>query len=158
MVQIDYVVLDVEVSKKIKFNLDDFYSVLRKWHDDNRYFIIEKEYIDTGDGGLKIKWESRKEIDDYHAFNIEITIKGKELKKIEDEKDQLINGTISISFDAYLESDIPDQWSAPFRNFLREFYDKYIRGERTDKTKQELIDETYVLINKARVFLRHHEF
>tara|TARA_Y100000310_G_C20636372_1_gene791383 strand:+ start:1316 stop:1792 length:477 start_codon:yes stop_codon:yes gene_type:complete len=158
MTQVDYVVLAVEVSKRAKFSLDDLYSVLKKWFEENEYLITEKEYFDTGDGGLRIKWESRKEIDDYHAYNIDVTVKGKGLKKVEDEKEPLVEGDISVSFDAFVESDIPGSWSSPFRNFLREFYDKYIRGESTDKTKQELVDETYEMVNKTRVFLRHNEF
>lgn len=158
MTQIDYVTTGIVVSQEAKFNLDDFYSVMKKWFSNNKYLIKEKEYIDKGNGNFSIRWETRKEAYDYNAFEIDLTIRGKDIKKVEGSKEGLVEGKIEIEFESYIESDYHSRWTEPMRQFFRDVYDKFIRSDRTEEVKQELIDETYDLVNKTRSYLRQHAF
>ncbi len=158
MTQIDYVTTGIIVSQEAKFNLDDFYSVMKKWCSNHRYLIKEKEYADKGNGNFYIRWETRKEVYDYNAFEIDLTIRGKNIQKIDDSKEGLVEGKIEVEFESFMESDYHQKWSEPIRQFLRDVYDKFIRGNKTEEIKQELIDETYDLVNKTRSYLRQHAF
>ena len=153
-----FVTPEIEVNQEARVNMNDLYSVLKKWFTLQGYFTVEKEYEDSGGGNFKIKWVNTKEIDDYHKYKIETSIKGKDCKLVEEEKGKLVEGKIILTFEASVEFDYEEKWNAPFRRFIRDFYDTYIKGENTKQIKQDLVDETYDLVNKIRGFLRQHHF
>tara|TARA_Y100000310_G_scaffold343359_1_gene450597 strand:+ start:5901 stop:6374 length:474 start_codon:yes stop_codon:yes gene_type:complete len=153
-----YVTQEIKVSHKAKLNMADLYSVLKKWFEKHDYSVNEKEYSDSGGGNFKVKWATSKEIDDYHKYNIDVTIKGKDCKVVEEKGDKLVEGKVEVTFEAYVEFDYDEKWGSPIRRFFRDSYDKWIMGDKTDEIKQGLVDETYDVVNKTRAFLRQHHF
>jgi hypothetical protein len=162
MSEIDYVVRDLKISQKAQFNMVELYRTLKSWLEINRYIFYERLYEDVlkkNEKSVKIKWEGHKYIDDYTKFVISISLKLTDYEIIETKKEKLVDGKISISFEATIETDYEEKWEKrPIWVFIRALSDKYFTNKKRKKFEKELKDDTYDLYNKTKTFLNLYKF
>ena len=163
MAEIDYLLKGVKISVDDVVNIKALYNFLRRWINKMGYDFYEKEHIEDMKPedirNLNVKMESEKKVDDYTKFHIELRMKGNGLKAVMRDKELCASGTVSISFDVFLENDYEGKGDKPFyRKFFRTVYDKYVVTERYEKNVSELKDEANDLINKTKAFLKLEDF
>ncbi len=161
MSNIDYIVSKLKLTHKGKFDLSEFYKTLNKWFDVNGYSLLEKDYKDVLKPGTKdfsIRWESMKEVDDYTKFNINLTLTGSDIEKLDSKKGKIQSGEIKIVFESYLETDYEEKWERPVAKFIRGIYDKFIHTSSSSKYEKGLKEQTYDIFNKAKSFLGQEKF
>lgn len=163
MPEIDYVLKDIKVSVDDIVNIKLLYRLLRNGLNKLQYDFYEKEHLEDMKPedikNISVKIEADKKVDDYTKFHIELRFKGKNLKPVIRNEELCAQGTVGISFEAYLENDYEGKWDSPFfMKFLRTLYDKYIRSDKYEKNMASLKEECYDLINKTKSFLRVEQF
>jgi|SRR3989344_1002826 len=163
MPEIDYVFKDIKFSVDDIVNIKLLYKLLRNGLNKLQYDFYEKEHLEDikpeDIKNLSVKMEAEKKVDDYTKFHIELRLKGKNLKSVIRNEEICVQGTVSVSFEAFLENDYEGKWDNPFfMKFLRTLYDKYIRSDKYEKNMASLKEEGYDLINKTKSFLRVEQF
>jgi hypothetical protein len=159
MSELDYVIRegDLVIKQKATFNLLELYNTIKSWFKLNKYTLFEKKYEDTikeESRYSKIKFVSSKKIDDYTKFRIDIGLDISNYKTIESKKNRLVEGTVTIKFESYLDSDYEERWeNNPFYKFFRGIFDKIISQDKFSKYEEELREETYELYDKIKAFL-----
>jgi hypothetical protein len=162
MSEIDFIVKDLEIKQKAKFNMIELYRTLKEWFEHQGYTLFEKEYNDIFNKNkrdLKIKWEAHKEIDDYAKFVIGIDIKIKDYKILTTKTEKLVEGNLNMEFEAQIESDYEDKWdSNSLQLFFRGIYDKLINATKRERNEKKLSDNVHEVFNKTKFFLNMYKF
>jgi len=153
MVEIDYVIPEITISKEGIIDLQELYSLLKKHLIERRYDLTEKKH-DVKEGSFEIKWEAFKKVDDYTKFNIEIGIKGSNVKEVKLKKIKAFSGNFIIKFESYLKKDYEDSFeNKPILKFFRTLYDNFILRNKFNQYNKELNDETYAIYNESKAYL-----
>jgi len=162
MSEVDFIVKELEIKQKSKFNMIELYRTLKEWFEHQGYTLFEKEYNDifkNNKRDLKLKWEAQKEIDDYTKFIIEISMKIKNYKILTTKTEKLVEGTLTVNFEAVIESDYEDKWSSnSIQLFIRGIYDKLLNTTKVQKNEKKLSDNVHEVFNKTKFFLNMYKF
>ena len=162
MPEYDYTIRNLVIKQKATFNLIELYNTLKEWFSFHGYTLFEKEYNDEIKGNkknLSIKWEAKKEIDEYLSFGINIGIKITNYKIITSKKEKLMEGNLKIEFESYKESDYNERWERTIlTKFIRGAYDKMINNKKYEKYEKTLKNQTIEVFNKTKFFLNMYKF
>ena len=162
MSEVDHIIEDLAISQKTQFNLVELYNSLKHWFEINGYSFFERTYDDIvkkDKKDVKIKWEGSKIMDDYTKSYINVLFKIKDYEIVESPKEKLVEGNLSISFDADIETDYEEKWThSPIWRFLRGVSDKYFTEKKRNIYEKELKEDTYDLYNKTKSFLNLYKF
>ncbi len=162
MAEYDYAIRDLVIKQKANFNLIELYNTLKEWFKFHGYTLFEKEYNDIIKGDRKniaIKWEAKKEIDEYVSFSINVGIKISNYQIIKTKKENLISGNLKIEFESYKESDHGERWDKTIlAKVIRGVYDKMINNKKYEKYEKELKNQTIEVFNKTKFFLNMYKF
>ncbi len=162
MSEIDYVVRNLTVKQEAVTDFSALYKVLKKWFEDNRYDLLEKEYIDIlkdKEKELSIKWAGEKKVDEYTKFVIEIKIKGREFAEVYVKGKKFMKGEIVFKIESLLEKDYEDVWeNRPIAKFIRGVYDKFILAKHFSDYEEKLREDTYAIHSEIKAFLNLQKF
>ena len=160
MVEIDYIVPELTAVKEGIIDLQELYSLMKKHLAERRYDLTEKRHeIKETSNALEIKWEASKRVDDYTRFNIEVSVKGSDIKEVKLKKIKALSGNFKIKFESYLKKDYEDVFeNRPIMKFFRTLYDNFVIKSKFDKYSDELKNETYALYNETKAFLNIKKF
>jgi hypothetical protein len=164
MAEFDLVVSDLKITKEGVFDFNELYKTVKSWLEFHKYDFFEKNYEDitkTESKNVKIKFEAERKIDDYHKFGMEITLKVGDHKIVvsHDKKKKLVQGSLVISINAGIASDIGSEWEdKPVKKFFRGIYDKYVQSDKRMMLNNELKEDTSNLYNEIKAFLNLQRF
>ena len=157
MGEIDYVIPNIQVTWKGKVDLKEVYSFAKKWLLERKYDLSENEYKnDETDSGnnLRIKWWAFKKVDDFSRFNIDVIFTGRGLKRVNSKNHVLLDGSITVEFESYIEKDYENIWAMkPWQKFSREVFDKFLQRGKYERYSEELKDETLTLRDEVKRLL-----
>jgi len=158
MGETDYVIRDLTIRKEGVIDFRELYKLMKEWCKQRKYQFLEKEYSDKdSEKGktLLVRWEFRKKVDDYTREIIDTIIKGSNLKEAKTTRKKVFQGSILISFDAYVEKDYEENWGVnPVSKFIREVFDKIVMNQHFDKVNKELRNETYALFDELKKYIK----
>lgn len=150
------------ISKSAQFNMIDLYRTLKAWFDLHGYNFYEREYDDLIKGdkkSVKIKWEGQKYVDNYVRYMINLSISLKNYKLIETKQGKITEGSLSIKYEAALETDYEEKWeNNPVMKFTRGVFDKFIATGRRERYEKEVIEDTHDIFNRTKSFLNLQKF
>jgi len=153
MAEIDNILSDIKVEYEGQFDLDEVYSLIKDFLKGKGFFISPKEYSGKDKSKFKSKWAAQKKIDDFNKYVIEPTIKGDSIKHVTSKNKNLVEGTISIKLDSFIEHDYENKTeNKPLFKFFKDIYDKFIEKSRQNKYEKELKDYTFELINEIKAY------
>ncbi len=157
MAEFDYVIKGIDLSVDGIVDMDKLCSYIKSWFTRKNYDFYEKEYKDILKGSgkdFKIIWEGERKINDYVKFHIEITVKGKDTKKVHKRKCVACKGNISLNFKSFIQTDYEDKWKGNFlMKFRKEVWNKFIMKDKFVKLNEDLAEETHDIFNQTRAFL-----
>ncbi len=154
MAEIDIVVPKITVQQKAIIDVKELYSLIKKFALDKGYNLAEENYKQEGET-TKVDLEAFRDVDDYTRYIIKISIATSDLKEVETRKKILYEGVIELEFEARLKRDYEGTWEKkPIHRIMRGFFDKYVMKGKFDNYASELKDETYLLMEQVRSFLR----
>jgi len=93
MAEIDIIVPKITVQQKAVVDIEELYSLIKKFALDKGYDLAEENYKQEGDT-TKVDLEASREVDDYTKYIIKIGIAASDLKKVETKKKILYEGII----------------------------------------------------------------
>ncbi|MFH1376204.1 MAG: hypothetical protein ABIH25_01065 [Candidatus Woesearchaeota archaeon] len=162
MSEVDYIIRDLKISQRAQFNMIEFYKTIKSWFEINRYDFYERDYQEVQKGkkkNVKITWIGEKEINDYSKLVIKVNIKLDNYEIIENTKEKLVDGKLSISFESLVESDYEKKWEiSPIWQFIRSVSDKYFTEKKRKMFEKELHNDTYDICTKVKTFLNLYKF
>ena len=158
----DYVVRELKISQGAQFNMIELYKTLKTWFEINRYSFFEKSYEDITKKqikSVKITWEGQKEVDDYTRYVIEIKLKLDNYEIVQTQKEKLVDGKITLSFESFIESDYEKKWEdKPIWKFIRSVSDKYFTAQKKVRFEKEVEEDTRDIFHKTKTFLNLYKF
>ncbi|MBU0929881.1 MAG: hypothetical protein KJ623_02320 [Nanoarchaeota archaeon] len=157
MSEVNYVIDKLGVKFEGIFNIDEFYDTLKEFLVDLGYTVTEREFAEKTKENLTVKWKSTKAVDEYTQFVIKCTLKCN-IQSIEIKNKKLSQGTLDFTVKAQIEKDFQDLWSGPIKAFMRGVYDKFIAGDKFEKLEEELKEDSYKIVEKAKHYLNMKRF
>ena len=156
MPEYDYIVTNLTVEQEGRFDLQELYAFAKNWILKRQYDLSEKEYktTQTEKGNLlRIKWWAFKKVDDYTKFNYDILFLGSNLKKLASKDHEIVEGTLFIEIESYIEKDYEEIWGkSPVTQFLREVFDKLFLRGKFGQYETELKEESYAFRDALKRF------
>lgn len=153
MGEVDYVIPELKITRTGIIDFKEAYNLMEEFLLQKGYDLTEKEQGFDEAGTFKMKWWAFRKVDDYTAFNIEISVGGSDIKDVVLKKKKALSGKFVIKFESYLEKDYEGRWEEPLQKFLRGVYDKFIIGSKFDKYEKDLKEETYAIYNEVKSYL-----
>lgn len=153
MTQLDKVIV-LKLTRTAPIAFADLYKAMKDWAGKNEYLFSEKRYddiIEKSKKTTKIEWSLGKELDEYNAFLIKITINMRNYQTLQKGNKRIMKGSLSIEFEGTVATDYEEKWTkGPFMVFLRGIYDKFITQSKRDKLEAELKEEVNRLYNHTK--------
>lgn len=148
------------------FDVTQLYTMINEWFREKGYDKKEKKNLEsvTPTGKyIELELEPWKKITDYAKFVIKLRILMKDIKEVEIMRDgikaKINQGSITIVFDGYLETDYENRWEQkPTFFFLRTLFDKFVFKPYTERFKARLIDEVNQLHTNVKAFLNLYRY
>ena len=148
-------------SKEAVTKIDDIYNALRKWARLYKYGIQEGSYKETQTEGKNISTEFSldKKINDYTKYVITCNLSFSNIKTVKIKDKAKTKATVKFNILAYVDKDYEEGWSShPLSTFSREWFDRFIFGDKTKKQEASLVDDANSLFAEIKAFLKIHEF
>ena len=158
----DIIVKALIIEKKAQFSMIELYRTLKTWFELHSYLFFEREYEDTikkDKKSVKIKWEGRKEADDYTLLKlpISITLNNYEIHDIPQGK--IVEGELKIKFSAEIETDFEEKWSnKPAFKFTRAIFDKFVASGKRERFEKEITEDCHDIFNRSKSDLNLQKF
>lgn len=155
MVEIDYVIHELNLGFSGIVNLKELYDLVRSWFNERDFFVMEKERegseTESGDS-FYTKFEASKKVEEYTKYVIKVKIKANGLKETSEKYVYL--GEYNISLESYLEKDYEDRFeNRPIIKIFRGIYEKLVEKSRFNKYESELRNLTNAIYNEIKAFL-----
>ena len=99
MTEVDIVVKPINIIFEGNLDINEIYHLVKNFLKEKKYDINEKEHNYSEKGTLKIKWEATEDITDYTQFQIEVTVKGSNVKKVKLNKKDCLSGKFNIEIE-----------------------------------------------------------
>ena len=155
MVEVDYVVHEINLDYSGILNLKELYDLIKSWFNERGFFVMEKESggsEDEAESSFSTKFEAFKKVEEYTRYKIEISIKSTSLKETSEQHNY--KGNFSISFESYLEKDYEDRYeNKPILKIFKGIYEKLVERGKFSKYETELREYTYAIYNEVKAFL-----
>ena len=143
------------------FDVKDFFALIDDWFKHHGYDKNEVKHVErTREKGKYIDYEILpfKEVGDYAQYEMDIRIEVKNMKEVTVKKNgkkfKLNKGSIVLTNDVFLMTDLEEQWeSHAFLFFLRTLFDKFIHKRYTDRYISGLTKDTQELHTEIKSFL-----
>ncbi len=149
------------------FDLSDMYRQLKWWleyegfGDESKNFKEMKyvERIKPFGKQFEIRWVGEKNISDYFAYQIEVTmlifgVKDAEVN-VQGKKVKIDKGEIDMKISSRLISNRSGKWKKD--SFLKKLYNTFIVKDRIDGYKQDLYEKTYKFHEEVKNYLAFHK-
>lgn len=154
MVEVDRILTPVVISFEGNIDISEIYHLVKDFLKDKKYDINEKEHNFSTNGKLKIKWEATQDINDYTQFQLEVTVKGSDLKKVRLNKKEVFSGKVSIEIEAKINKDYQDYYEGkPIIKFFRELFDYTVKKQEFNKLGKQIEGEAYALYDEIKSYL-----
>ncbi len=160
-----YLCEGLKIKQDSIFDFGEFYKRLFAWFEIMGYDFAEKGYekYEMGNAdNLKIFWESKKEVDGYAQFVIEIGFFIVGFSNVEIEKDGLKmktnKGTLEMRITSYLQRDPGDKVKKSIGEAGRNFYEKFMIRHKLEDYEGQLAEELQLLFDEIKSFLSMHKF
>ncbi len=137
------------------FDLKKIYNSSKKWFNDNKYALTEKEYKEkpTSVGSeFNMVLESERDIDDYAKFFISLHIFIIDAKKA----DEKYNGKIKINISAYVLLDRANKWQTnSIKTFLFFVYNNFFIKDKIQNVYEDKIySELMNIISNIKKYIK----
>lgn len=162
MAETDFIIRGKTISRdNVAIDITDFYKMIKNFLLKEKSYdkdeLNEKAYQETVSDGFKttkIKFEIKKEIDDYTKFKIETTITISKYKLVNSGGKHLAKGNVKVEFDASLENDYKEKWETGiFNRFVRGVYDRFILGTHFNELGEDIKEECFDLVDEVKNYL-----
>ena len=153
-------------SSKIKYNgvfsFTEFYKFCYEWlSDETGLSIHEDKYGEKlmGDSKeIEVEWTGEKKMTDYFKFEAKITIKVKDLTKVEANqggaKVQMNKGSVEVGIKGNLVRDYEGKFeTTAFKKFLRSIYEKWVIASRIEHYEDKIIGSCDEFLSQAKAYL-----
>ena len=156
---------DKVIEEKVKyngiFNFKDVYQFIFRWLIENGYEVTEDKYQEEIQGEEKkidIGWNAKLTISDYFQYEIKLSYRILNLKKIEADKDgkrvKTNSGTFELKIAGFLAKDYENTWEKnPMMKFFRGVYDRYIVEGIINKYKKKIREDVDELLEDIKGYL-----
>ena len=152
MTEVDRVLKPIKVSFEGNVDLSELYHLIKSFMSDKKYDINEKEHNFSGNKA-KIKWESTREITEYTQFQIEVTVSGSNLKKINLKKGEAFSGKFEVEIEAKINKDFNNYYEGkPIIKFFRELFDHIVGRDDFNRFNDQLKKESYSLFDEIKAY------
>jgi len=156
----------ITVSYEGLFNVFELYKILDEWQKKHNYDKTEKEsieYIKPEGKYIELSLEPSRKESDYVKFVIKIHIRMDNIKEtvveIDEQKERMQEGKISITFEGWIETDYEEAWHTKAGiYFLRILVDKYVYKLYTSKFAEGLKAEVNELSTQVKSFLNLYKY
>ncbi len=167
MAQKDFLGPMEKVEQNLVFDQSELIKMLKTWLKDKGYTAKEQAHSQkpTNDGRnkLEIFWRDEKQVDPYTKNNMDIFVEAvtKDVTVEEEErKSTMQEGKLVISIGGYVTKDIEDEWGItpknPIRSVLREFYDKLINVDKTDRFESQIRKDVDDFKRALKTYMKMH--
>jgi len=154
MTETDRVVAPIKINYEGNLDFNEIYHLIKKFFNDKKYDINEKTHDYSDSGSFKVKWEAKHHFNDYTQFQIEISVKGSNAKKIKLNKKDAFSGKFTVEIESKINKDRQDYYEGePIIKFFRELFDYTVKGAEMGKLNNQVKDETYALFDEIKAYL-----
>jgi hypothetical protein len=148
------------------FDVHELYMLIDRWLREKGFDkreSINQEHVKPEGKYVHLVLQPWKKITDYARHIIKIDIKILHLKEVvvdyDQKKSKMQTGTVSITFDAYLDTDYEDRWEQkPFYFFLRTLFDKWVYRTYSTEYEELLIENVTQLQQTIKSFLNLYRY
>ncbi len=161
------IVPGINLNWKGVFDLGDMYRQLKWWFDyegfgDETKNFKEVKYVERIKPigkQYEIRWICEKNVSDYFAYQIEITmlifgVKDAEVN-VGSKKVKIDRGEIDMRISSRLIRNRSGKWKK--ESFLKKIYDSFIVKDRIDGYKQDIYEKTYKFQDEVKKYLAFHK-
>jgi hypothetical protein len=152
-------------SSKVKygeiFNFAEYYKFCHDWLEDEGFWLVEDKYVEKLKGDAKeidVAWTCKKKVTDYFLFEVKVSFKVINMKKIEinygGNKINTNKGTVETSVGGTLVRDYEGKMeTSGFIKFLRGIYEKWVIPSRVEEFEDKLVDICNDFLGQAKSYL-----
>lgn len=141
-------------------------KVIKDWSNDKGYFFIDTSHTESLTEGGKfadITLLIFKKLSDYAKSTLNLMVSINHAKDVVVEMDgkkvKLLEGNISFTFYAYLDTDYEGKWEGKaFFYFLRTVFEQYIYAPFLSKFDKQIMDDMGVLKTNLKSYLNLYKF
>jgi len=148
------------------FSLKDVYKLINDWTADKGYVPVEtkaSESVTKKGKHVELVLEPFKSLTDYAKSAVKIHISALDLTEVEVKKDnkkkKLNKGKLTVTFNAWLETDIEARWEAqPIFYFIRTVFEKYIYTPYLSGFTSEIKEDVNMLKDNLKAHLNLYKY
>lgn len=153
-------------SSKIKyggiFSFKDFYKFCYDWlTEETGLNVAEEEYSEKLNGdskNIEIVWKGEKKMNDYFKFEVKISFRITNLKKVEitqgKTKIQSNKGSVNVKVGGSLVKDYEGKFeTTAFKKFLRGIYEKAVIPSKIEQFEDKLVGDCDEFLSQAKAYL-----
>ncbi|MEK6973994.1 MAG: hypothetical protein AABW41_02040 [Nanoarchaeota archaeon] len=159
---------DLKIKWSGVFDVGDFYNRLKQWFVQEGYGDELKNFKEikfvqrvkqTGKE-IEIKWIGEKNVSDYFAYAITITVAASQIKDVEIQRDgkklKMNSGSLDIRLFADFVKNAKGRWKK--ESFMKKVYERFVVKERMDSYKLGLYQKVYGLQDYIKEYLGISKF
>tara|TARA_Y100000034_G_C6865757_1_gene394545 strand:+ start:664 stop:1146 length:483 start_codon:yes stop_codon:yes gene_type:complete len=153
MTEVDRIIAPIFINFEGNVDVKELYVLVKDFLTEKKYDIAEKTHNYSDKGSLKMKWEATQNVTDYIQFQIEITVKGSNTKKVKLKKKEAFSGNFEVEIESKINKDYQDFYeNKPVIKFFRELFDYIAKKQEFNILGDQVTDETYALFNEIKAY------
>lgn len=150
------------------FDVGEFYIRLKQWFAQEGYGDELKNFkeikfvqrVKQAGKEIEIKWIGEKNVSDYFAYAVTITIAASQLKDVEIQRNgkklKMNSGSLDIRLFADFITNAKGKWKKG--SFMKKLYERFVVKERMDSYKLDLYQKVYDLQDYIKEYLGISKF